>query len=118
MNLTPGVNGLYQVTYVFHESDMAYLFSLVTMIAYFELYASILGTPIQNNLTELWALLKWLNVEPYATHRPLYKRQIEHAVKHGHPHGLQRLQTLMQLICLRRTKSDQVINSAKKSKIG
>ena len=93
-------------------------FSLVTMIAYFELYASILGTPIQNNLTELWALLKWLNVEPYATHRPLYKRQIEHAVKHGHPHGLQRLQTLMQLICLRRTKSDQVINSAKKSKIG
>jgi SNF2 family DNA or RNA helicase len=66
------------------------------------------GTPIQNNLTELWALLKWLNVEPYATHRPLYKRQIEHAVKHGHPHGLQRLQTLMQLICLRRTKSDQI----------
>ena len=92
------------------------------MITYFELYASIQGTPIQNNLTELWALLKWLNVEPYATHRPLYKRQIEHAVKHGHPHGLQRLQTLMQLICLRRTKSDQVINSirnisAKKSKI-
>ena len=99
------------------------VFSLVTMIAYFELHASILGTPIQNNLTELWALLKWLNVEPYATHRPLYKRQIEHAVKHGHPHGLQRLQTLMQLICLRRTKSDQVINSfrnisAKKSEIG
>ena len=70
--------------------------------------SSFTGTPIQNNLTELWALLKWLEVEPYASHRQLYKRQIEHAVKHGHPNGLQRLQTLIQAICLRRTKSDQV----------
>ena len=66
------------------------------------------GTPIQNNLTELWALLKWLEVEPYASHRQLYKRQIESAVRHGHPNGLQRLQTLIQAICLRRTKTDQV----------
>ena len=66
------------------------------------------GTPIQNNLTELWALLKWLEVEPYASHRQLYKQQIENAIKHGHPNGLQRLQTLIQAICLRRTKSDQV----------
>ena len=66
------------------------------------------GTPIQNNLTELWALLKWLEVEPYASHRQLYKRQIENAIKHGHPNGLQRLQTLIQAICLRRTKADQV----------
>ena len=66
------------------------------------------GTPIQNNLTELWALLKWLEVEPYASHRTLFKRHIEHAIKHGHPHGIQRLQTLMQAICMRRTKSDQI----------
>ena len=66
------------------------------------------GTPIQNNLTELWALLKWLEVEPYASHRTLFKRQIESAIKHGHPNGIQRLQTLMQAICMRRTKSDQV----------
>ena len=66
------------------------------------------GTPIQNNLTELWALLKWLEFEPYASHRALYKRQIENAVKHGHPHGFQRLQTIMTAICLRRTISDQI----------
>ena len=83
---------------------MKFLFLISQLIH----YSSITGTPIQNNLTELWALLKWLEVEPYASHRQLYKRQIEHAVKHGHPNGLQRLQTLIQAICLRRTKSDQV----------
>ena len=66
------------------------------------------GTPIQNNLTELWALLHWLDFEPYATHRRLFKSQIEIPVKQGHPMGVERLQTVMQAICLRRTKTDEV----------
>jgi len=32
-------------------------------------------------------------------------------IKRGHPRGVERLQVLMQTICLRRTKSDEVENS-------
>ncbi|XP_059078743.1 helicase-like transcription factor isoform X2 [Tigriopus californicus] len=66
------------------------------------------GTPIQNNLSELWSLLSWLELEPYATSRSLFKQQIETPVKQGHPHAIQRLQTVVRAICLRRTKNDQI----------
>ncbi len=66
------------------------------------------GTPIQNNLSELWSLLHWLDVQPYAEKRSLFKNQIENRVKVGDRLGLRRLQTLVQAICLRRTKSDKV----------
>lgn len=66
------------------------------------------GTPIQNNLTELWSLLFWLDLEPYAGSKPLFKQHIELPVKHGDPRGVERLQTLIEAVCLRRTKSDKV----------
>ena len=34
------------------------------------------GTPIQNNLKELWSLLKWLEYEPYTSFRTLYRDQV------------------------------------------
>ena len=52
------------------------------------------GTPIQNNLKELWSLLKWMEYEPYASHRPLFRDQIEQPVKIGDPCGVARLQVI------------------------
>ena len=68
----------------------------------------ITGTPIQNNLKELWSLLKWLKFEPYCDEYKLYKRQIEVPIKSGDPIGFKRLQTLIEAVSLRRTKTDQV----------
>ncbi len=53
-------------------------------------------------------MLFWLKFEPYASHRPHFKRDIENRVRHGDPRGLQRLQTVIEAICLRRTKEDEV----------
>ena len=68
----------------------------------------ITGTPIQNNLKELWSLLLWLKFEPFCEHYSLFKRQIETPIKRGDPNGFKRLQTLIEAISLRRTKTDKV----------
>jgi len=34
------------------------------------------GTPIQNNLTELWALLNWLDEPNYSDNRALFRVQV------------------------------------------
>ena len=34
------------------------------------------GTPIQNNLTELWSLLNWLNEPNYGSNRNMFKHQV------------------------------------------
>ena len=66
------------------------------------------GTPIQNNLMDLWSLVNWLDFGLYAgkSQMRIYKRQIEHPCKKGHRQGFERLQVLMDTICLRRTKRD------------
>ncbi len=66
------------------------------------------GTPIQNNLGELWSLLLWLKFEPYASSRNTFRNDIERPVKNGDPRGVQRLQTVVEAVCLRRTKEDEV----------
>jgi len=67
------------------------------------------GTPIQNNLMELWSLVNWLNFGMYCgkSQMRVYKRQIERPCKQGFPVGFERLQVLMDTICLRRTKTDK-----------
>lgn len=47
------------------------------------------GTPIQNNLNELWSLLYFLNMEPYASSNSLFKQQIENPIKYGHPNAVE-----------------------------
>lgn len=47
------------------------------------------GTPIQNNLKELWSLLFWLKLQPFSDSRQLFKRQIETPIKQGHPNGFE-----------------------------
>lgn len=49
----------------------------------------ITGTPIQNNLKELWSLLKWLKFQPYCDEYKRFKRDIEVPIKRGDPIGKQ-----------------------------
>jgi len=67
------------------------------------------GTPIQNNLLEFWSLINWLNFGYYAGKSNLryYKNDIERPCKNGNPRGFERLQVLIDSICLRRTKTDK-----------
>ncbi len=67
------------------------------------------GTPIQNNLNELYALLFWLEEPTYGMAvQAKFKKQIETPVKEGLIKGVHRLQLLVQAICLRRTKTDEI----------
>merc|ERR1711892_870766 len=67
------------------------------------------GTPIQNNLMELWSLVNWLNFGMYCGKSQMkeFKRQIEGPCRKGIAVGFERLQVLMDTICLRRTKTDK-----------
>ena len=67
------------------------------------------GTPIQNNLMELWSLVNWLGFGVYAGRHQmgLFKDQIELPCKRGSLVGFERLQVLVDAVCLRRTKTDR-----------
>jgi len=72
------------------------------------------GTPIQNNLMELWSLVNWLNFGMYCgkSQMKVFKIQIEGPCKKGIPVGFERLQVLMDTICIRRTKTDRKPNGS------
>ena len=70
----------------------------------------ITGTPIQNNLLEFWSLVNWLQFEMYAGDLVGFKNQIERPCKNREDVGFERLQVLMDAICLRRTKNDKKPN--------
>ena len=67
------------------------------------------GTPIQNNLLELWSLVTWLRFGVYAgrANLQLFRNQIELPCKRGQSEGFERLQVLVDAVCLRRTKADR-----------
>jgi len=65
------------------------------------------GTPIQNNLIEFWSLVNWLQFDLYAGDLAGFKYMIERPCKNRDEEGFVRLQTLMDSICLRRTKNDK-----------
>lgn len=68
------------------------------------------GTPIQNNLLEFWSLVHWLRFGIYADQLPAFKDHIERPCKSHDPRGFERLQVLMDAICMRRTKNDRKPN--------
>ena len=70
----------------------------------------ITGTPIQNNLLELWSLIDWLRFGMYADDLRGYKDMIERPCKNREEVGFERLQVVMDAICLRRTKMDKKPN--------
>ncbi|KAL1923656.1 uncharacterized protein VTP21DRAFT_8636 [Calcarisporiella thermophila] len=66
------------------------------------------GTPIQNNVDELYSLFKFLRVKPYDDY-PTFKHQIVSPLQQGRAKtALQRLQVVLKAIMLRRTKDHKI----------
>ncbi|NXJ99538.1 HLTF factor, partial [Corythaixoides concolor] len=65
------------------------------------------GTPIQNSVKDLWSLISFLKLKPF-TDREWWHRTIQRPVTMGAPGGLERLQSLIRSITLRRTKMSKV----------
>ena len=70
------------------------------------------GTPIQNNLDELSALVLWLQIQPFCDDKALWKTLLTNPMRMGtgigYEKGMKHLQLLLTSICMRRTKRDQL----------
>ncbi|KAF9354650.1 hypothetical protein BGX34_010890 [Mortierella sp. NVP85] len=65
------------------------------------------GTPVQNKLDDLYALVKFLKMQPF-DEKAHWMHYIAKPIKAANPIGITRLQTLMKVITLRRTKTQMV----------
>ncbi|CEL53826.1 hypothetical protein RSOLAG1IB_06607 [Rhizoctonia solani AG-1 IB] len=61
------------------------------------------GTPVQNKLDDVYALLKFIRLEPFDD-KAVWTEYIGGPAKFGQPLGIARLQAIMKSITLRRTK--------------
>jgi len=61
------------------------------------------GTPVQNKLDDVFALIKFLRLQPFDD-KNIWTEYIGSPVKYGQALGVARLQTIMKCITLRRTK--------------
>ena len=61
------------------------------------------GTPVQNKLDDVFALIKFLRLNPL-DEKAVWNEFIGTPVKYGQPLGIARLQSIMKCITLRRTK--------------
>jgi SWI/SNF-related matrix-associated actin-dependent regulator of chromatin subfamily A3 len=64
------------------------------------------GTPVQNKLDDVFALIKFLRVEPLDD-KAVWTEYIGTPVKFGQSLGITRLQTVMKCLTLRRTKESK-----------
>jgi SWI/SNF-related matrix-associated actin-dependent regulator of chromatin subfamily A3 len=67
------------------------------------------GTPVQNKLDDVFALIKFLKLSPLDD-KATWTEFIGSPVKYGQPLGVARLQTIMRSITLRRTKESRTPN--------
>lgn len=67
------------------------------------------GTPVQNKLDDVYALIKFLRLSPFED-KSVWQEFIGTPVKFGQPLGVARLQTIMKSITLRRTKETKAEN--------
>ncbi|KAG0307937.1 hypothetical protein BGZ98_009395 [Dissophora globulifera] len=67
------------------------------------------GTPIQNNVDELFSLIRFLGIKPYCDWDE-FRDKISSPMKKTLQYGpaMQRVQALLKAVCLRRTKTSQV----------
>ncbi|KZT54699.1 hypothetical protein CALCODRAFT_519207 [Calocera cornea HHB12733] len=61
------------------------------------------GTPVQNKLDDVYALIKFIRLQPFDD-KAMWTEYIGGPCKFGQPIGVARLQTIMKNITLRRTK--------------
>lgn len=67
------------------------------------------GTPVQNKLDDVFALIKFLRLEPFDD-KNIWTEFIGSPVKFGQALGVARLQTIMKCITLRRTKETKTLD--------
>ncbi|KAI9594613.1 SNF2 family N-terminal domain-containing protein [Syncephalis fuscata] len=65
------------------------------------------GTPIQNRLTDLYSLIKYLRVTPFDDFGH-WRQLFITPIQRGHPEAMRRLQILLKYLTLRRTKTTKV----------
>lgn len=70
------------------------------------------GTPVQNKLDDVFALIKFLRLEPFDD-KNTWTEYIGSPVKFGQALGVARLQTIMKCITLRRTKETETQDGKK-----
>ncbi|KDR85370.1 hypothetical protein GALMADRAFT_355560 [Galerina marginata CBS 339.88] len=70
------------------------------------------GTPVQNKLDDVFALIKFLRLDPLDD-KNIWTEYIGSPVKFGQELGVARLQTIMQCITLRRTKETKAPDGKK-----
>ncbi|KAL4070790.1 SNF2 family N-terminal domain-containing protein [Scleroderma citrinum] len=70
------------------------------------------GTPVQNKLDDVFALIKFLRLEPLDD-KNIWTEYIGTPVKYGQSLGVVRLQTIMKCITLRRTKESKASDGKK-----
>jgi SWI/SNF-related matrix-associated actin-dependent regulator of chromatin subfamily A3 len=70
------------------------------------------GTPVQNKLDDVFALIKFLRLQPLDD-KNTWTEYIGTPVKYGQSLGVVRLQTVMKCITLRRTKDQTTANGKK-----
>ena len=70
------------------------------------------GTPVQNKLDDVFALIKFLRLEPFDD-KNIWTEFIGTPVKYGQSLGVARLQTIMKCITLRRTKETETSDGNK-----
>lgn len=81
------------------------------------------GTPIQNNMAELWALLHFIMPTLFDSHEQFnewFSKGIENHAEHGgtlNEHQLNRLHAILKPFMLRRVKKDVVSELTKKTEI-
>ncbi|KZV93796.1 hypothetical protein EXIGLDRAFT_612562 [Exidia glandulosa HHB12029] len=64
------------------------------------------GTPVQNKLDDVFALLKFMRIQPFDD-KVMWMEFIGSPVKYGQQLGVARLQTIMSVTTLRRTKESK-----------
>src|ERR1700712_2906927 len=70
------------------------------------------GTPVQNKLDDVYALIKFLRLEPFDD-KNIWTEFIGTPVKYGQAIGVARLQTIMKCMTLRRTKESETADGKK-----
>ena len=68
---------------------------------------AVTGTPFQNRLDDGYALMHFLRIEPFTSHR-WWNKLILEPIKRRDGRGIERLQQVMGSICLRRKKGDEL----------